>query len=313
MLRYITRRLLFSIPVFLGVLTIVFFVVRVIPGDPAIAALGDYASKEAVEALRKQMGLNDPLIVQYGHFLLDLMRGDLGTSMITGKPIKEQILHVLPYTLELTSLSILIGTVLGIPIGVYTATHRNKMPDYVGRVLSLAGLSVPAFYLGILLMLLFAIELGWLPAVGGGDLNDTRSNLNHLTLPALTLGLVMTASVARLARSAMLNVLNQDYIRTARAKGLIERTVLMRHGLRSALVPIVSLTGIWAVALIGDSVTTEIVFARPGLGKLMVGSILQRDYTALQSIMVIYTVFVVVINLSVDILYGIIDPRARHR
>lgn len=313
MLRYIARRLLFSIPVFLGVLTIVFFIVRVIPGDPATAALGDYASKEAVEALRKQMGLNDPLTVQYGRFLLDLLRGDLGTSMITGKPIKEQILHVLPYTLELTSLAILIGTVLGIPVGVYTATHRNEMPDYVGRVLSLAGLSVPAFYLGILLMLLFAIELGWLPAVGGGELDDLKSNLSHLALPALTLGLVMTASVARLARSAMLNVLNQDYIRTARAKGLIERTVLLRHGLRSAMVPIVSLTGIWAVALIGDSVTTEIVFARPGLGKLMVGSILQRDYTALQSIMVVYTIFVVVINLSVDILYGVVDPRVRHR
>lgn len=312
MLRYVAQRLLFSIPVFLGVLTIVFFVVRVIPGDPATAALGDYASKEAVDALRERMGLNEPLLVQYFRFLGDLVRGDFGDSMITGKPVREQVAHVLPYTLELTSLAILIGVVLGIPTGVYTAANRNRLPDYIGRVLSLAGLSVPAFYLGILLILLFAIKLQWLPAVGGGDLGDLKDNVGHLLLPALTLGLVMTASVARLARSAMLNVLSQDYVRTARAKGLQERVVLLRHALRSALVPIVSLSGIWAVSLIGDSVTTELVFARPGLGKLMVGAILQRDYTALQSIMVIYTGFVVVINLAADLIYGLVDPRVRH-
>ncbi|HBY92475.1 MAG TPA: ABC transporter permease, partial [Chloroflexi bacterium] len=276
MLRYVAQRLLFSIPVFVGVLTIVFFVVRVIPGDPATAALGDYASKEAVEALRERMGLNRPLVVQYARFLGDLAHGDLGDSLITGKPVSEQIAHVLPYTLELTALAILIGIVLGIPVGVYTAANRNRLPDYVGRVLSLAGLSVPAFYLGILLILLVAIQLKLLPAVGGGELDNPKDNISHLILPALTLGLVMTASVARLARSAMLNVLSQDYVRTARAKGLQERVVLLRHALRSALVPIVSLTGIWAVSLIGDSVTTEIVFARPGLGKLMVGAILQR-------------------------------------
>jgi len=312
MLRYVAQRLLFSIPVFVGVLTIVFFVVRVIPGDPATAALGDYASKEAVEALRERMGLNRPLVVQYARFLGDLAHGDLGDSLITGKPVSEQIAHVLPYTLELTALAILIGIVLGIPVGVYTAANRNRLPDYVGRVLSLAGLSVPAFYLGILLILLVAIQLKLLPAVGGGELDNPKDNISHLILPALTLGLVMTASVARLARSAMLNVLSQDYVRTARAKGLQERVVLLRHALRSALVPIVSLTGIWAVSLIGDSVTTEIVFARPGLGKLMVGAILQRDYTALQSIMVIYTAFVVVINLGADLLYGLADPRVRH-
>jgi ABC-type dipeptide/oligopeptide/nickel transport system permease component len=171
---------------------------------------------------------------------------------------------------------------------------------------------VPAFYLGILLILLLAIYLQWLPAVGGGGMDDLKENVSHLILPALTLGLVMTASVARLARSAMLNVLRQDYVRTARAKGLKERVVHLRHALRSALIPIVSVTGIWAVSLIGDSVTVEIVFARPGLGKMMVGAILQRDYTALQSIMVVYTGFVVVINLVVDLIYGWVDPRIRY-
>ena len=174
MLRYIAQRLAFSIPVFLGVVTIVFLVVRVIPGDPAIAALGDYASKEAVEALRRQMGLNEPLPLQYAHFLGDLVRGDLGKSMITGLPIRREIGHALPYTLELTVLAILIGTLLGVPIGVYTAIRRNRMADYIGRVLSLTGLSVPAFYLGILLILLLAIYFRWLPAVGGGGLDDLK-------------------------------------------------------------------------------------------------------------------------------------------
>jgi ABC-type dipeptide/oligopeptide/nickel transport system permease component len=312
MFRYVAQRLLLSIPVFLGVLTIVFFVVRVIPGDPATAALGDYASKEAVEALRERMGLNRPLPAQYVYFLGDLARGDLGKSLITGKSIRDQVAYALPYTMELTFVAILIGSILGIPVGIYTATNRNRLPDYAGRILSLAGLSVPAFYLGILLIILFAIHLKLLPAVGGGDLGDFKSNISFLILPALTLGLVMTASVARLARSAMLNVLNQDYVRTARAKGLRERIVLLGHALRSALIPIVSLTGIWAISLIGDSVTTEVVFARPGLGKMMVGAILQRDYTALQSVMVIYTGFVVIINLITDLIYGVVDPRIRH-
>ncbi len=312
MLRYIVQRLLLSIPVFLGVVTIVFLVVRVIPGDPAVAALGDYASKEAVEALRRQMGLDESLPLQYVHFLGNLLRGDLGKSMITASSIRDEIVRVLPYTLELTVLAILIGTILGVPIGVYTAIRRNQMADYIGRVLSLTGLSVPAFYLGILLILLLAIQFHWLPAVGGGGMDDLKDNVSHLILPALTLGLVMTASVARLARSAMLNVLRQDYVRTARAKGLKERVVHLRHALRSALIPIVSVTGIWAVSLIGDSVTVEVVFARPGLGKMMVGAILQRDYTALQSIMVVYTGFVVVINLTIDLIYGWVDPRIRH-
>lgn len=312
MARYVAQRLLYSIPVFLAVLTIIFFVVRVIPGDPATVALGDYASKQAVDALRVQMGLDKPLIFQYTDFLGGLLHGDLGTSMITSVSIRDEVAHVLPYSLELTLAGILIGTVLGIPAGAYAAINRNRMPDYVSRVISLVGLSVPAFYLGILLILLFAVELKWVPAIGGGDLGDLSDNVGHLALPALTLGLVMTASVARLARSAMLNVLTLDYVRTARAKGLAEMVVIGKHALRSALVPIVSLTGIWAIGLIGDSVTTEIIFARPGLGKLMVGAILQRDYIALQSIMVIYTAFVVIINLSTDLIYGLVDPRIRH-
>jgi ABC-type dipeptide/oligopeptide/nickel transport system permease component len=312
MARYLANRALLAIPTILAVLTLVFFVVRVIPGDPAVAALGDYASQEAVEALRERMGLNDPLIVQYFRFLGQILRGDLGTSMITGQPISESVLSVLPYTLELTLSAILLGAVFGVPVGVYTAVHRNSLVDYIGRIVSLAGLSVPAFYLGILIMLLFAIQLDLFPAVGGGDLSDWKDNLSHLVLPALSLGLIMTTSVARLTRSAMLNVLSEHYVRTARAKGLSEWIVVIKHALRAAMVPIVSIIGIWAANLIADSVLTETVFARPGLGKMLIGSVMQRDYTALQSVMVIYTLFVVVVNLVTDFIYSLVDPRITH-
>ncbi len=312
MIRYLSSRLVLAIPTMLAVLTLVFFVVRVIPGDPATAALGDYASQEAVDAMRERMGLNDPLYVQYFHFLGDLLRGDLGESMITGKPISEIVMQALPYTLELTLSSVLIGAFLGVPIGIFTAMKRNSLIDYLGRIFSLAGLSVPAFYLGILIMLLFAIKLDLFPAVGGGDLHDVKDNLSHLALPALTLGLIMTTSVTRLTRSAMLNVLGEHYVRTARAKGLKESRVVIRHALRAALVPIVSIIGIWAANLIADSVLTETVFARPGLGKMLVGAIMQRDYTALQSVMVIYSVFVVIVNLLTDLVYSMVDPRITH-
>ena len=256
------------------------------------------------------MGLNEPLHVQYFNYLGDLLRGDFGDSLITGNSISEQVAYVLPYTLQLTFASVLIGVALGIPLGMLTAVKRNSFVDYLGRVLSLAGLSVPAFYFAILLIFVFAVRLGVLPAVGGGDIREEPiGSLKYLILPAITLGLIMTTSIVRLTRSAMLNVLNEDYIRTARAKGMKERGVLMKHALRSALLPIVSVTGLWIASLIGDSVLTEFVFSRPGLGKMLVGSILQRDYTALQSIMLIYAAFVVGVNLLTDLTYGWLDPR----
>jgi ABC-type dipeptide/oligopeptide/nickel transport system permease component len=312
MLAFTIRRILVSIPILLAVLTLVFLLVRVAPGDPAVAALGDYASKEAVEALREKMGLNAPLPVQYFRFLRDLARGDLGKSLITGVPMSQEVARVLPYTLELTIGGILIGAIFGIPLGCFTALRRNTIADYLGRTFSLAGLSIPAFYLGILMMLLFSIKLDLFPVVGGGDIHDLGDNLHHLVLPSLVLGLIMTAYVTRMSRSAMLNVLNEDYVRTARAKGLQERIVLLRHALRTALIPIVSVVGVYSIVLIGSSVMTEVVFSRPGLGKMMVGAMKQRDYTALQSIMVIYASFVVLINLLTDLTYGLIDPRIRY-
>jgi ABC-type dipeptide/oligopeptide/nickel transport system permease component len=311
MIRYVVQRLVLSVPVFLSVVTIVFLVVRVLPGDPAQVALGDYASKSTVDTLRARLGLDAPLPLQYVRFLADLAHGDLGVSMINSTPIRDQLAYNLPFTVQLTVAALGLGILVGLPVGVYTAVERNRPADYIGRVVSLVGLSVPAFYLGILLILLFAVQLRWLPAIGGGNADSAADFLSHLVLPSVTLGLVMTASVARLSRSAMLSALTQEFVRTARAKGLHERAVLVVHTLRPALLPIVSLTGIWAVALIGDSVTTEVVFSRPGLGKMMVGAMLQRDYTALQSVMVVYAVFVVGINLVTDLAYGLVDPRIR--
>ncbi len=312
MLTYTIRRILISIPILLAVVTIVFLLIRVAPGDPATAALGDYASKAAVEALRERMGLNDPLYVQYARFIWGLIKGDLGESLITGKSVASQIRYVLPYTLELTLAGIILGSIFGIPLGILTALKRNTSFDYIGRIFSLGGLSVPAFYLGIILLFIFAVKLDIFPVVGGGDLLDLEDNLRHLVLPALTLGLIMTAYVTRMARSSILNVLNDDYIRTAKAKGLSKRVVIYKHALRNALIPILSVIGVYSIVLIGSSVMTEIVFSRPGLGKLMVGAMKQRDYITLQSVMVIYATFVVLINLVTDVIYGLIDPRIRY-
>lgn len=306
------RRILQSIPILLIVLTLVFFVVRVLPGDPATAALGDYASKDAINALRAKMGLDVPLWLQYLRFLGDLGRGNLGTSIITGYSVSAQMVKVLPYTLTLTFCAISLGYLFGLPLGLTAAIRRNSFIDYFNRIFSLLGLSIPAFYLGILLILLFSIKIPIFPVVGGGDFYNLKDNLSHLFLPALTLGLLMTAYITRMSRSSILNILGEDYVRTAHAKGVAENRVLYKHVLRNALIPIVALGGIYAVVLIGSSVMVEIVFSRPGLGTLMVGAIKQRDYTTLQSVMVLYTVIVVLINLLTDLIYGLIDPRIKY-
>jgi ABC-type dipeptide/oligopeptide/nickel transport system permease component len=312
MLRYFGRRVLLAVPTLWAVLTLVFVIVRVAPGDPASAALGDYASKAAVDALRTQMGLDAPLWLQYLRFLADIIRGDLGRSLITGQAMSDQVLFVLPYSLQLTGSALLIGTLLGVPLGVVTAIRRNTAIDYFVRTISLVGLSVPAFYLGILLILLLAVRFPVFPSVGGGE-RDAFDNLRHLVLPSVTLGLVMMAYLTRLTRSVMLDVLGEDFVRTARAKGLSANRVFLGHALRAAAVSVASLFGLLAISLIGGSVLTEVVFARPGLGKLMVGAMLQRDYIALQSIMVVYSAIIVLINLVTDLSYGVLDPRIRQQ
>ena len=312
MINYIIRRILVSIPILLIVLTLIFFLVRIIPGGPAMAVLGDYASQEAIKALEKEMELDLPIWKQYTKFLTNLLHGDFGKSMINGSPIGPSIARVLPYSLELTIAAILIGIIFGVPLGVVAALKRNSIFDYICRTLSLTGISIPSFYLGILLMLFFSIRMDWFPVMGGGDIKNLYDNLRHLFLPSLTLGLLMTAYITRTTRSSVLNVLGEDYVRTARAKGLPERLVIYGHALRNALVPVVSFIGVYAILLIGSSVLVEVTFSRPGLGKLMVGAIGQRDYMTLQSVMVIYAGLVVLINLLTDLSYGLIDPKIRY-
>lgn len=311
MLAYTIRRIVIAIPTLLVVLTIVFVLVRIAPGDPAEVRLGEYASKQAVEALRKEMGLDRPMIVQFLESLQGMVRGDFGRSMLNGREISDDLLRALPFTLELTLGGMLVGSVLGIPIGVMTALRRNSLFDYLGRVFSLVGLSIPGFYLGILLMLFFAIKIPLFPVVGAGKLGNLSDNLHHAFLPGMTLGLIMTAYVTRMTRSAVLNILNEDYVRTARAKGVPERSVIYKHMLRNALLSITALVGVYAIVLTGGSVMVEIVFSRPGLGKMMVGAMKQRDYTTLQAVMMTFATFVIVINLFTDLIYGIIDPRVR--
>lgn len=313
MFSYVVRRILQSIPILFVVLTLVFIIVRVLPGDPAVAALGDYANKEAVDALRQKMGLNEPLWLQYFDFLKDICRGNLGTSAITGYPVGTQVAKVLPHTLELTFFGIFLGYFLGIPPGILSAVKRNTFFDYFSRIFSLLGLSIPAFYLGILLILLLCVQFPIFPVVGAGDFSDPAENFRHLFLPGLTLGLLMTAYITRMTRSSILQTIREDYVRTAYAKGVSERIVLFKHVLRNALIPIVALGGLYAVVLIGSSVMVEIVFSRPGLGKLMVGAIKQRDYVTFQSVMVIYAIIVVFLNLAIDLIYGLIDPRIKYK
>jgi len=258
------------------------------------------------------MGLKDPLSVQYLRFLGNLTLGDLGKSIINGSPIAPEVARVLPHTLALTASAIVLGVIFGIPLGVLTALKRNTLLDYLGRTFSLTGVSIPAFFLGILLMLVFSIRLDLFPVVGAKEMKSIWDNLHHLILPSVTLGLMMTAYITRTTRSSVLNVLEEDYVRTARAKGLRERMVIYGHTLRNALIPVISFIGVYAIVLIGSSVLVEIVFSRPGLGKMMVGAIKQRDYMTLQSVMVIYASLVVVINLLTDLSYGFVDPRIRH-
>lgn len=310
MIQYAIRRLLMAIPTLFLMLTVIFVLVRLVPGDPAIALLGDQATEDSLARLRAQLGLDQPLHVQYLRFLGDVVTGNLGHSMTSGRTVLHEVAVVLPYTLELTASALVIGSIFGIPLGLVAAVYRNAWPDYVARIISLTGLSFPAFVSGILMLLAFAISLRWFPVISSGG-DDFASHMRSLALPALNLGLIMTAYIARVSRASVLNVLGEDYIRTARAKGVRPFRVLMRHTLRNAMIPVVTIVGLYFGTLIGNSVLTEIVFTRPGLGSLILGALNARDYTLLQGLMVVFATFVVVVNTLTDLAYGLIDPRIK--
>jgi len=313
--RYLVRRLLLLVPVLLGVSVIIFMVLHLAPGDPAEIMLGSQATQADLARLRAELGLTEPLSVQYVRWLGLVARGDLGRSIWMKRPVLAEVLGRFKATLVLTGSALLLSTVGGLALGIASATRPNSLLDRLSAVASLFGASMPVFWLGIVLMVIFALWLGWLPAsgmfspYGGGDLRDL---LLHLALPAVTLAAASVTIIARLTRSTMLETLGQDYIRTARAKGVVERAVVLRHGLKNALIPIVTVVGVQAGYLLGGAVLTETVFAWPGVGTLMVQGILARDFPLVQGCVLVVALSFVLINLGVDLLYAWLDPRIRY-
>jgi len=302
---YLARRLLQSLLVLFGVSFVVFFILH-LTGDPALVLLPPDASAEDVERFRDAMGFNDPFIVQYGRFLSGALRGDFGQSVRHGEPAFNLVVERMPATFELAGAALAVALVLAIPAGIISAVRRNTMLDYVSTIVALLGQSMPTFWLGIMLILVFSVQFNLLPSSG-------RGGLAHLILPAITLGLFTTARITRLTRSGMLEALNQDYIRTARAKGVGGPPVIWKHALKNAAIPIVTIVGIELGTLLGGSVITETIFAWPGVGRLSVQAIYNRDYRVVQAAVFLLSTTFVLVNLVVDMLYTYLDPRIRLR
>lgn len=309
MLRMIGARLLDAVPTVLLVLSLVFIALRLLPGDPALVALGDYASPEQLALFREQMGLNVPLWQQYFVFIWDMLTLDFGQSLIDRTSVLQTIADNLPYTIELTLVATAMGLLVGVPLGVVAAVNRNRLPDAGVRMFSLVGYAIPDFYLGALLLIVFALNLGWFPINGGGT--GFADRMYHVFLPALTLAMVKSAFLGRLTRTSLLEVLGKDYIRTARAKGARENRVIYRHGLRNALLPITTGLGLSLLATLSGSVAIELVFNRPGIGEVLISAIAKRDYPVVQAGVVVFAFFVVLVNLLVDLAYIVVDPRIR--
>ena len=306
MRRYVVRRVLLVIPVMLGVSLIVFLLMHFTPGDPALLMLGERATEEQLQLLRQEMGLLEPLPVQYARFLGAALQGDLGRSYRSGRPVMTEVLSRLPATAELAVAAVVIAVLIGVPVGVLSAVKQYSLLDNAGMLLALLGASLPSFWLGLMLMLLFAVNLGWLPPSG-------RDGLSSLVLPALTLGAGAAALITRMTRSSMLEVINQDYVRTARAKGLPEKTVIYSHAFRNALLPVVTVIGLQFGALLGGAVITETVFAWPGTGRLAVEAIRAKDYPVVQGAVLMLAFAFAIVNLLVDLLYAFLNPRIRAR
>jgi peptide/nickel transport system permease protein len=307
MLKFIIKRLLAIIPVVIGVLFIVFSVMRMAPGDPAMAALGNRYTEEQYEAKKAELGLDRPFLVQFADYVVGVVtRFDLGTSYKSNRSVNVEILERLPVTLRLGLSGILLTVALGVPLGILAAVKQYSIGDYIATVLSLILASMPSFWLGLMLIIVFALHLQWLPASMPSIASAT---IKHWILPVLTIGLPPVASVLRFTRSTMLDVIRQDYIRTARAKGLSERTVIFKHALRNALLSIVTFVGIMLGGTVAGSVVIESIFSVPGIGSLVTTAVSNQDYPVIQGCVLILSVLICLINLAVDVLYGFIDPR----
>ena len=312
MFRFIVRRLVLSLPILLLVSIMVFGLIHLIPGDPVTVILGQEATPEAAAALRHELGLDQPLLIQYVTWVSHVLRGDLGRSLVDRTPVIDQIKLRLPVTLELTIGTFLIALLIAIPAGVLSATRRGSVADYTSTLIALGGLSIPSFWLGIMFILFFAVRLHWFPASGYVPFaQDPRANLAAMIMPMVATGIRESAALTRMLRSSLLEVLNADYVRTARGKGLSEWLVVMRHAFRNALVPVVTSAGLLLAGLIGGLVITETIFAIPGFGRLIVEAIYQRDFVTVQGAILVSALLVVAINLIVDLIYALIDPRIR--
>ncbi len=333
MANYIIRRLLSLIPTLLGVSIIVFLFLRMIPGDPALALAGEHATDATLERVREEFGLNKPLHEQYLTYMGKVLRGDLGKSILSKRAISSEIRVRFPATLELSACALVVALAVGLPAGIISATRRNSVFDNAAMVGSLLGISMPIFWLGLMLNWFFAVRLGWLPSVTRldagielqritnliivdsiltGNSKALINGIRHLILPSMALGTIPMAIIARMTRSAMLEVLGQDYIRTARSKGLVERVVTVRHALKNALLPVITILGLQVGVLLSGAVLTETIFAWPGIGRWLYLSILARDYPIVQGMALFITVLFILVNLLVDISYALVDPRIRY-
>ncbi len=306
MYQYIVRRLMLTIPVVLGVSIIVFSIIRMIPGDPARSIAGVNATPEFIQQVRVRYALDQPLPVQYGRFMVDLLRGDLGNSIFSGRAVTTEIGERFPRTLLLATIALVIATMIGVSAGIVSATRRNSIFDNASMLVALVGVAAPVFWMALMLQLLFAVQLRLLPATGIGT-------IRHLILPSVTLGTASAALMARITRSSMLDVLRQDFITTARSKGLSERLVVYKHALKNALIPVVTVLGLQFGILLGGAVLTETVFAWPGVGRLLVDAILRRDYPVVQGTVMLLAFLFVIINLVVDVVYAFLDPRIHYQ
>lgn len=305
MLTYVIRRLALAIPTLLGAATLTFVLLRLVPGDPARILAGPSATAPDIEQLRHQLGLDRPIWEQYFGFLGGLLNGDLGTSFRTGQSVSEQIFQRAPHTLELTVLSLTLATVVGCVLGIVAAIRRGTVVDSAVSVVSVAGVSMPPYWIGLLLIILFSVNLGWLPVAGA-------TTWQSRVLPVFTLALFPIGYISRQTRAAMVETLEMDYIRSARAKGLGRWAVVVRHAFRNAALPIVTIIGLQFGALLGGAVLTETIFAWPGMGRLLVQSISVRDYTTIQGTIFVLGVALIVVNIVVDLIYAYLDPRIRY-
>lgn len=312
--RYVTRRLIHAVFVIWGCATLVFFMLRMIPGDPVIQMLGPEYTPEAAVALRHKLGLDEPLLTQYVRWITNVARGDLGGSIASGETVADAIKAGVPKTASLTLVSFLIAVSIALPAGIIAALQRNKPVDYVASFIAFIGVSMPSFWFGIILILVFAVQLKWLPAIGYAEIADKGFGewLKRLILPGLAIGAGYAAILMRFVRAGLLEVLSSDYVRTARAKGVRERAVIVRHALRNALIPVVTVAGIQLALLLSGTVVIETVFSIRGLGRILVGAIFDRDYPIVQGVILLISVVFVLANLIVDVLYTFLDPRIRY-